>query len=296
MCQVQATPAELSGLTSIVSIQNKGLKRYFQEEQAGETFSTVQTTSDTSHDLKLNSISGSKRRRLALIEKDESVKSSDPNVVGFDSSSAEVSDESEVEDVPEEVKTETVEDSEMVDDNDVKNEKEDNCNENVLLENDAAGKNNVIVVSENVKQNVQPVKVKKEVFRKPAVYVSVERKPSIQKARLKLPILAEEQQIMEKINENPVLILAGETGSGKTTQVPQFLYEAGYALEKQIGVTEPRRVAAISMSQRVAEEMNLSAREVSYLIRFEGNVTEDTKIKFMTDGVLLKEVINVYSY
>lgn len=82
----------------------------------------------------------------------------------------------------------------------------------------------------------------------------------------------------------------GETGSGKTTQVPQFLYEAGYALKKQIAVTEPRRVAAISMSRRVAEEMNLSKKEISYLIRFEGNVTEDTKIKFMTDGVLLKEI------
>lgn len=57
-----------------------------------------------------------------------------------------------------------------------------------------------------------------------------------------------------------------------------------------IGVTEPRRVAAISMSKRVAEEMNLSSKEVSYLIRFEGNATDDTKIKFMTDGVLLKEI------
>lgn len=80
---------------------------------------------------------------------------------------------------------------------------------------------------------------------------------------------------------------------GKTTQVPQFLYEAGYAQNKLIGITEPRRVAAMSMSKRVAEEMNLSEKEVSYLIRFEGNVTEETKIKFMTDGVLLKEIQSV---
>lgn len=80
---------------------------------------------------------------------------------------------------------------------------------------------------------------------------------------------------------------------GKTTQVPQFLYEAGYAQDKLIGITEPRRVAAMSMSKRVAEELNLSEREVSYLIRFEGNVTEETKIKFMTDGVLLKEIQSV---
>lgn len=75
--------------------------------------------------------------------------------------------------------------------------------------------------------------------------------------------------------------------------MPQFLYEAGYAQQKMIGVTEPRRVAAMSMSKRVAEEMNLTRKEVSYLIRFEGNVTEETKIKFMTDGVLLKEIQSV---
>ncbi|KAJ7419940.1 putative ATP-dependent RNA helicase DHX37 [Willisornis vidua] len=159
---------------------------------------------------------------------------------------------------------------------------------------------------------------------KPAVFIPVDRSPEIQEARLKLPILAEEQVIMEAINENPIVIICGETGSGKTTQVPQFLYEAGYAsgnghvkwafrqsegnvtdLQKclctgnllkplssngTIGITEPRRVAAVSMSQRVAKEMNLSHSVVSYQIRYEGNVTDETQIKFMTDGVLLKEI------
>lgn len=60
-----------------------------------------------------------------------------------------------------------------------------------------------------------------------------------------------------------------------------------------IGVTEPRRVAAIAMSQRVGHEMNLSSDQVSYQIRFEGNSTPETKIKFMTDGVLLKEIQKV---
>ncbi|XP_061865792.1 probable ATP-dependent RNA helicase DHX37 isoform X1 [Colius striatus] len=126
---------------------------------------------------------------------------------------------------------------------------------------------------------------------KPAVFIPVDRSPEIQEARLKLPILAEEQVIMEAISENPIVIICGETGSGKTTQVPQFLYEAGYASSGgAIGITEPRRVAAVSMSQRVAKEMNLSHRVVSYQIRYEGNVTDETQIKFMTDGVLLKEV------
>lgn len=129
----------------------------------------------------------------------------------------------------------------------------------------------------------------------PTVYVHVERTKEIQAARLKLPILSEEQVIMETINENSIIILTGETGSGKTTQIPQFLYEAGYAEKKMIGITEPRRVAAISMSKRVATEMNLSTDIVSYLIRFEGNVSSKTKIKFMTDGVLLKELENDFS-
>ncbi|XP_056389776.1 probable ATP-dependent RNA helicase DHX37 isoform X2 [Hyla sarda] len=125
----------------------------------------------------------------------------------------------------------------------------------------------------------------------PAIFIPLDRSPEIQEARLKLPILAEEQVIMEAIKENPVVVLCGETGSGKTTQVPQFLYEAGYGSENDIiGITEPRRVAAISMSQRVAFEMNLPQNVVSYQIRYEGNVSSETKIKFMTDGVLLKEI------
>lgn len=126
---------------------------------------------------------------------------------------------------------------------------------------------------------------------KPAIFIPVDRTPEIQEARLKLPILAEEQVIMEAIKENPVVVLCGETGSGKTTQVPQFLYEAGYGSNHDIiGVTEPRRVAAVTMSQRVALEMNLPQSVISYQIRYEGNVSSETKIKFMTDGVLLKEI------
>merc|ERR1719319_1506049 len=85
-------------------------------------------------------------------------------------------------------------------------------------------------------------------------YVHVIRKAEIETDRAKLPIIAEEQNIMETINNHQVTVLAGETGSGKTTQVPQFLYEAGYARNKMIGVTEPRRVAAMAMSTRVALE------------------------------------------
>lgn len=124
----------------------------------------------------------------------------------------------------------------------------------------------------------------------PTTYIHVERTPEIQESRLRLPILAQEQTIMETIRENSICIVCGETGSGKTTQIPQFLYEAGYAERGMIGVTEPRRVAAVSMSNRVATEMNLPSSVVSYHIRYDKNTTSDTKLKFMTDGVLTREI------
>jgi len=130
-----------------------------------------------------------------------------------------------------------------------------------------------------------------------AFFVTVKRNPAIQEKRTELPIINEEQGIMEAITHNDFVIIAGETGSGKTTQVPQFLYEAGYGhpdgpTPGMVGVTQPRRVAAISMAARVSQELSLPSRRVSYQVRYEGNATVDTNIKFMTDGVLLKEIAN----
>ncbi|PTB78789.1 P-loop containing nucleoside triphosphate hydrolase protein [Trichoderma longibrachiatum ATCC 18648] len=125
--------------------------------------------------------------------------------------------------------------------------------------------------------------------------VPVVRTPEIQEARMKLPVVAEEQRLMEAIHNHDIVVICGSTGSGKTTQVPQFLYEAGYGSPDSptpgmIGVTQPRRVAAVSMSKRVADELGDHSKAVAYQIRFEGNVDEKTAIKFMTDGVLLREV------
>lgn len=110
----------------------------------------------------------------------------------------------------------------------------------------------------------------------------------------------EEQRIMEAIHEHPTVIICGETGSGKTTQVPQFLYEAAFGandLEGNpypgiIGVTQPRRVAAVSMAARVADELGARlGNEVGYQIRHDAKMTTNkTKIKFMTDGILLREI------
>lgn len=141
------------------------------------------------------------------------------------------------------------------------------------------------------KQNGQvPIQTREIIKSEPAIFVEVTRSEEVEKSRSELPIINEEQRIMEEIRYNDVVIISGETGSGKTTQLPQFLYEAGYALNsKVIGITEPRRVAAVAMSERVAHELNLTDEEVAYQIRFAGNVSESTMIKFMTDGVLLKE-------
>lgn len=126
-------------------------------------------------------------------------------------------------------------------------------------------------------------------------YVQVKRDPKVQENRLKLPVCGEEQVIMEAIRNNTVVIICGETGSGKTTQVPQFLYEAGWSHPESdnpglIGVTQPRRVATVSMANRVQHELNLTPKEVSYQIRYDATVSDKTRIKFMTDGVLLREL------
>ncbi|KAM0347995.1 hypothetical protein ACHAPU_004498 [Fusarium lateritium] len=125
--------------------------------------------------------------------------------------------------------------------------------------------------------------------------VTVTRTQEIQEARLKLPVVSEEQRLMEAIHNHDIVVVCGSTGSGKTTQIPQFLYESGYGSSDSptpgmIGITQPRRVAAVSMSKRVAEELGDKSEVVAYQIRFEGTVDPKTAIKFMTDGVLLREI------
>ncbi|MCJ1249904.1 putative ATP-dependent RNA helicase DHR1 [Trapelia coarctata] len=128
-----------------------------------------------------------------------------------------------------------------------------------------------------------------------AFNVQVKRSPEFQEARLSLPVVAEEQKIMEAIHNNPIVIIWGATGSGKTTQVPQFLYEAGYGAPDSptsgmIGITQPRRVAAVSSANRVREELGSASDKVSYQIRFDSTVSGRTAIKYMTDGILVREI------
>lgn len=128
-----------------------------------------------------------------------------------------------------------------------------------------------------------------------AYTVAVERQDAIQQTRSQLPILQREQEIMEAVHNNAVVVIKGDTGSGKTTQLPQFLFEAGFGDKEGptpglIGITQPRRVAAVSMAKRVAEELGNHGDKVAHQIRFDTTVSSKTAIKFMTDGILLREL------
>jgi len=98
--------------------------------------------------------------------------------------------------------------------------------------------------------------------------------------------------LIKAINDNQILIVIGETGSGKTTQITQYLAEAGYTSRGKVGCTQPRRVAAMSVAKRVAEEFGCRlGQEVGYTIRFEDCTCPETVIKYMTDGMLLRECL-----
>ncbi len=105
-----------------------------------------------------------------------------------------------------------------------------------------------------------------------------------------LPITARKDEIVAAIRSQQVVVVAGETGSGKTTQLPKMCLEAGLGIEAKIGCTQPRRIAALSISRRIAEELDVSwGREVGCKIRFDDRSSDETYIKLMTDGILLAE-------
>ncbi|ORY20219.1 P-loop containing nucleoside triphosphate hydrolase protein [Neocallimastix californiae] len=126
--------------------------------------------------------------------------------------------------------------------------------------------------------------------------ISQEKKKAMtmKEVRESLPIFAYREQLLEAIENFQVLIIVGETGSGKTTQIPQYLHEAGYTKGgKKVGCTQPRRVAAMSVAARVAEEMDVKlGYQVGYSIRFEDCTSEKTVLKYMTDGMLLREFLS----
>jgi pre-mRNA-splicing factor ATP-dependent RNA helicase DHX38/PRP16 len=129
------------------------------------------------------------------------------------------------------------------------------------------------------------------------------KQKSIRQQREFLPIFSVRDELLNVVRENAVVVIVGETGSGKTTQLTQYLMEEGYCEFGIVGCTQPRRVAAMSVAKRVSEEVAAAAKEkgrettekyelggiVGYAIRFEDQTSDHTLIKYMTDGVLLRE-------
>lgn len=126
-----------------------------------------------------------------------------------------------------------------------------------------------------------------------------ERK-QLQEQRKRLPVYERREELLQAISENQIIIVQGETGCGKTTQIPQYLHEEGYTKTemkhgetKIVGCTQPRRVAAMSVAARVSQEVGSKlGHSVGYSIRFEDCTSEATVIKYMTDGMLLRELLD----
>jgi ATP-dependent RNA helicase DHX37/DHR1 len=139
-----------------------------------------------------------------------------------------------------------------------------------------------------------------ELYKRPTFYVSIsDRNENVQLGRMALPIYQEESNFITMLRSFPILIVIGETGSGKTTQVPQFLYEAGYGhpdnnfpwMRGKICVTQPRRLAAISVSKRVSQELGPThGHYVGYQVRYDSSGDTASRLIFMTDGILLREI------
>ncbi len=125
-----------------------------------------------------------------------------------------------------------------------------------------------------------------------------EKRETLLAVRRKLPIWPHANKIRESLRSKDVLLLVGETGSGKSTQVPQFLLDEPWCKQSGcIAITQPRRVAAISLARRVAEEMGTPlgsaspASKVGYSVRFDNSTSPSTRIKFLTEGMLLREML-----
>ncbi|XP_043511714.1 ATP-dependent RNA helicase DHX33 isoform X3 [Frieseomelitta varia] len=116
---------------------------------------------------------------------------------------------------------------------------------------------------------------------------------NLQQQRKSLPVYKLRKRLLEEIRRNSTLIIIGETGSGKTTQIPQFLLSSGIAGSSGcIGVTQPRRVAAVSVARRVALEQGVeTGKLVGYCVRFEDVTSSQTRIKYLTDGMMVREAM-----
>ncbi|KXN72234.1 P-loop containing nucleoside triphosphate hydrolase protein [Conidiobolus coronatus NRRL 28638] len=146
-------------------------------------------------------------------------------------------------------------------------------------------------IKSNIAKATQVPEWKKSAFNNATTFGKI-TSLSIQEQRQSLPVYKLRNELIKAFDSNRVLIVVGDTGSGKTTQMAQYFYEEGYAAKGRIGCTQPRRVAAVSVAKRVSEEVGCRlGAEVGYTIRFEDCTSPETKIKFMTEGMLTRECL-----
>ncbi|MGH8284560.1 MAG: DEAD/DEAH box helicase, partial [Steroidobacteraceae bacterium] len=106
-----------------------------------------------------------------------------------------------------------------------------------------------------------------------------------------LPITAHRREILEALERHAIIVVCGATGSGKSTQLPKLCLEAGRGARELIGHTQPRRIAARALAGRIATELGATlGREIGYQVRFTDRTSRDTRVKLMTDGILLREL------
>jgi pre-mRNA-splicing factor ATP-dependent RNA helicase DHX16 len=154
---------------------------------------------------------------------------------------------------------------------------------NLVFENQIDFIQDQVMAGENFEQESS------EAFEKSLAVTAFEK---LQADRKTLPVYPYRESLLQAIEDHQVLVIVGETGSGKTTQIPQYLHEAGYTKRGMIGCTQPRRVAAMSVAARVSQEMGVKlGHEVGYSIRFEDCTSDKTVLKYMTDGMLLREFL-----
>ena len=148
------------------------------------------------------------------------------------------------------------------------------------------------VMDSRLDSDAKPM-TKEQRFIQEQIKAAEKKAASIEDTRKSLPIYSFRDELLAAVEQYQVLIIVGETGSGKTTQIPQYLHEAGYTKDgMKVGCTQPRRVAAMSVAARVAEEMGVKVgNEVGYSIRFEDATSDKTILKYMTDGMLLREFL-----
>ena len=225
----------LEGYESLSSVQTKGVKKQLVESKENISVTQIKENTEIAGDVNSPDTLSRKRKKTVVDQRAKIAKR--PDVVGFETDSSSenesLSDEDLDDDLvdapPPPVQEEPRTDPEPTggqEDDSSGNVEEDHNNEGTKSSSKVCRDEDDDHLERHAATSYKPSDIK---------VVSVARKPDVQEARSKLPILAQEQEIMETINSHGVVVLSGETGCGKTTQIPQFLYEAGYASHARIG-------------------------------------------------------------